>query len=61
METSQGFMLALAWVFLRFGLPVLITSLIILFLSQIDSNWKQEAISRTKNKFNKGVIPLMKC
>ena len=61
METAQGFLLAIAWVFLRFGLPIIITSLIILLLSQIDSNWKQEALSRRKKNFNLNVIPLMKC
>lgn len=61
METSQGFWVAVAWVFLRFGIPVLITSLIILFLSQIDASWKKEALSKRKQAGQMGVVPLMKC
>jgi hypothetical protein len=61
MDTSQGFLLTVGWVFLRFGVPVLITSLIILFLSQIDSNWKSEALSKRKEEIKKSVIPMMKC
>jgi len=30
-------------------------------LSQIDSNWKKEALSQKKNLNNEGVITLMKC
>ena len=61
MDTSQGLVLAIAWVLLRFGLPVLGTGLIIYIFSLLDSNWKKEALAVKKDLVSEEVIPLMKC
>jgi hypothetical protein len=34
----------LGWTVLRIGLPVLITAIVVLWLKQLDANWKEEAI-----------------
>ena len=61
MATSQGLFLAIFWILLRFGLPVLGTGLLIWFFNRLDSRWKQEAVSRRKTMFAEGVIPFVKC
>jgi len=61
MDTSQGLLLAIVWVFLRFGLPVLGTGLIIYIFSRLDSGWKKEALAFKRDLVGEGVIPLIKC
>lgn len=61
MDTAQGLLLAIGWVLLRFGLPVLVTGLLIWIFSRLDSRWKEDALSGRKAMIRDGVIPLMKC
>ncbi len=61
METSQGLLLAIGWFVLRFGLPVLVTGLLIRIFSSLDSRWKEEALSARKDLIREQVIPMMKC
>lgn len=40
----EAVLVFLGWTLLRIGLPVLITAIVVLWLKQLDSNWKEEAI-----------------
>ena len=61
MDSSHGLLLAIGWALLRFGLPVLVTGLLIRVFSRLDSRWKDEALSRRKDMIRDRVIPMMKC
>jgi len=61
MDSSLGFLMTVMWGLARFGIPVLVTVLIVSILSRIDSRWKQEALENRREESRVGVIPLMKC
>lgn len=61
MESSQGLLLTVLWALARFGLPVLITIVVVSILSKFDSRWKEEALARQRQESELGVIPLVKC
>ena len=61
METTQGLLLAITWFMFRFGLPLVITLVLIGVFSKLDSRWKEEALSMRKNLVHEQVIPMIKC
>jgi len=61
METTQGLLLAISWFLLRFGLPVIVTLILIAAFSKLDSRWKEEALSRRVDLVQEQVIPMIKC
>lgn len=61
MNTSQGLLFAISWFALRFGLPILLTGLLIWVLARLDSRWQKEAIRRRKKLVQEGVMPMVKC
>lgn len=61
MESEQGLYLALVWGFLRIGLPVLGTGLLVLILSRLDSQWRQEAVKNRRILVAENLVPRVKC
>jgi hypothetical protein len=61
MSSTQGLLFALSWFLMRFGLPILFTTLLIILFSRLDSRWKEQALSRRKQLVQDQVIPMIKC
>lgn len=49
MDTYDGFLIAIGWFLLRFGLPILATVLICWFFKRLDSRWQAEGEYYRKN------------
>ncbi len=61
MNTFEGFLLALGWFVLRFGLPVLATVLICRFFQRLDARWQAEAAKYQQINREKGLVPAIRC
>ena len=61
MDSTQGLWLTISWFLLRFGLPVLLTMVLIVLFSKIDSRWRDEALAQRENLVQDGVISLINC
>ena len=61
METYEGLFLTIFWFVVRFGLPVLITVAVVLFLKKLDTRWREQAEEVRAQAVTDGVIPVVKC
>lgn len=42
MDTTEGLLIAIGWVLLRFGLPIIMTILVVRFFKRLDERWAAE-------------------
>lgn len=61
MSTNEGLFLAIGWVLLRFGLPLLVTLLLIVLFSRLDSRWREDALSQKQAQVKDQILPTIKC
>ena len=61
METTQGLLLAIGWFLLRFGLPVLGTTLVIWLFRRLDARWQAEAREYKKHTGLESLVPVVRC
>jgi len=61
METTNGFLIAVGWFLLRFGIPVLITLLVGMLLKRIDARWQVEGEEYRKQSGLDDLIPMINC
>mgnify|MGYP003959259255 FL=1 len=61
METPQGLLLALFWFVMRFGLPVVLTALIILLFKRLDDRWQAEAQEYQQRSTPESLFPALRC
>jgi hypothetical protein len=61
MDTMQGFLLAVAWFLLRFGLPLIGTILVCWFFKRLDARWQEEAEVYKREKGFDHRVPVTHC
>lgn len=61
MDTTQGLLLAIGWFLLRFGLPILLTVLVIWFFRRLDARWQAEAQESKASVSLENLVPVIKC
>lgn len=61
MDTTQGLLLAISWFLLRFGVPVLVTALVIWLFKQLDSRWQAEAQELQERIGPETLMPAVRC
>lgn len=61
MTTLQGLFLAIGWVLLRFGLPVLVTVILYQVFKYIDQRWQAQAGEFRRKTGLNSLTPAMRC
>ncbi len=61
MNSIQGLLLAIGWFLIRFGLPLLLTLILIYSFSKLDSRWRDEAIEQRNKAGYDQIIPSIRC
>ena len=61
METWEGFLLAMSWFVLRFGMPIVGTALIILFFKWLDHRWQRQSMDRRASMGAQALLPIIQC
>lgn len=61
MTTLQGLFLAIGWVLLRFGLPVLVTVILYQVFKYIDQRWQAQAGEFRRKSGLNSLTPAMRC
>lgn len=61
METSQGFIYLLGWFGLRFGIPIVLTILMVWAFRRLDARWQEQAETTRKLAAEKGLVPIVRC
>ncbi len=61
MGTLEGFLLALGWFLLRFGLPIALTVLVCWIFKRIDEKWKVEGEAYRKETGVENKMSIVRC
>jgi hypothetical protein len=61
MESIQGFLLAVGWFLLRFGLPVIATLAVCWLFKKIDARWQSEGEAFRKELGIENLVPAIRC
>jgi len=61
MESTQGFLLAVGWFVLRFGLPVLATLAVCWFFRKLDKKWQEEGEAYCQQNGMERQVPTIRC
>jgi len=61
METWEGLLLAIGWFFLRFGLPIIGTVLIVILFTRMDHRWQRETMDRRASLGANAMLPIVQC
>jgi hypothetical protein len=61
MSTLEALWLTISWFVARFGLPILVTILIVQYFRWLDNRWKQEAMQRRASMGSEYALPIIRC
>lgn len=61
MEFLEGLWFSIFWFVLRFGVPILMTVVLVWVFSKLDARWQKQAEEVRAQAVADGVVPVVKC